>query len=90
MQKALQFTRAVGASVELLCSDNPPRKYCLIVNHSVNQLYLGLGNSAVDANNGILVVASGGWYEINSTNLWTGEIYAIGSGAGTTTSVTEW
>lgn len=88
--QALQYTRAIGASVERLVEANPNRRYCLIVNNSVNVLYLGLGNSSVSASVGIRVVSSGGWYEINSTNLWKGEIYALGSAAGTTTSVTEW
>lgn len=71
-----------NSSVPLL-ADNTSRKYVLISNNSGVTIYLKLGSTAV-VGEGITLL-SGGSYEINVLNLWTGSINAIRSGGGTAT-----
>ena len=57
------------------------RDYCLIQNDSDATIYLAL-NADAEISKGIRLNAGGGSYEINFTNLFTGDIYAItGSGS---------
>ena len=57
------------------------RQYCLIQNDSDATIYLALGHDA-EIGKGIRLNAGGGSYEINYTNLYLGDVYAItGSGS---------
>lgn len=68
---------------------NPGRSYALLVNDSDSVAYINLGGPAA-ANQGIRLNANGGSYEINSTNLFKGRIYAISTGATKKLMVTEY
>lgn len=76
-----ETTAAITTSSALVLAKNKRRKYALISNPTGGgTLFLAFDKPAV-ANKGVLIPA-GGAYEIDSDNLWTGEIYAIAS-AGT-------
>jgi len=77
-----------GVASGLALALNANRKYALIVNDSVNVVYIKLGATAV-LNTGIRLNANGGSYEINETNLYTGIIDCISSVASQTILVTE-
>jgi hypothetical protein len=64
-----------NASQTALASDTA-RKYALFVNDSDSTIYLFLGATAV-ASQGIRINASGGTYEINQSNMYTGQVCAI-------------
>ena len=68
--------------------DNFLRKYVLFVNDSDAIAYLSLGVPAA-ANQGIRVNASGGSFELDSTNMFAGRIYAISMGVTKRLMVTE-
>lgn len=74
---------------EEVLGENPERRYALLVNDSDSDAYIALGIPAV-ANTGIRLNAGGGSYEINATNLYTGRIYAISTGATKKLMITEW
>jgi len=57
------------------------RKYALITNDSDTVIYLALHSEAF-LNNGIRLNPNGGSYEINWTNLYTGQICGIHAGTG--------
>ncbi len=80
LQASVETSVSVTASTLVLAA-NKRRKYALITCPTGGgALSLGFGKAAV-AGKGVTVPA-GGAYEIDSDNLWTGEIYAIAS-AGT-------
>jgi len=83
------INRDIGATQEEVLPHNPERKYALLVNDSVNTIWLSLGAPAA-ANQGIRLNAQGGAYEINSTNLFKGRIYAVASAAASKIMITEW
>lgn len=60
---------------------NKNRSGAILINDSDTIIYLGLGKPAV-LNQGIRLNALGGFYEINSTNLFKGQITRIHGGAG--------
>lgn len=87
--------RAVHLNVNLTTTqakilvENPLRSYALLVNDSDSVAYISLGVEAA-ANQGIRLNASGGSYEINSTNKFAGEIYGISTGVTKRLMVTEY
>lgn len=66
----------IAATSTSALAANTSRKYAVFVNDSDEAIYLGLGAAAV-LNKGIRLNASGGSYEINALNLFTGIVYAI-------------
>lgn len=68
----------VTTSSTLVAATSTARQYLTIVNDSANTVYISEGQAAVGSN-GIRLNASGGSYEINALNLYTGAIYAIAS-----------
>lgn len=80
---------SVGATGVMLLPENRRRISAVIVNdHAANTLYLKLGKVGA-ANQGIRLNSAGGTYEIGLDNPWTGEVWGIADGAGTTTLITE-
>lgn len=79
---------SAGSSIEIL-KENPARRYALFVNDSDTVMYLRLGQEAA-VNRGIRLNASGGSYEINSTNLYPGRICFICSAASKNLMFIEW
>lgn len=60
---------------------NEFRKFCILINDSDTDIYIELGADAA-VNTGIRISAGGFSYEIDRTNLWVGEIFAIHGGSG--------
>ena len=87
-ERAVHRNIFLTATQEQISPVNPARRYLLIVNDSDTVAYLALGIPAV-ANQGIRLNASGGSYEINFTNPFTGAIHAISLGATKKLMVTE-
>jgi len=77
------------ATPQLISATNWLRQYCLIVNDGDADIYLGLDMPA-EANKGIRLNANGGCYEINLSNPFKGQIYAIGDASGPRLLLTEW
>lgn len=67
---------SVNTNSTLLFSANPNRKYAHIVNNSPDLIYIQYQVSAA-LNQGIKI-SSGGFYTIESNNLWLGIVNAIG------------
>lgn len=67
---------SVGSGSTAVLSANTSRLYALFQNDADETIYLYLGATAV-ANKGIRLAASGGSYEITTTNLYTGQVKAI-------------
>ena len=65
-----------STSITVLSAGGGGRQYAKITNDSAYVVYLALGSTAT-ANSGIRLSASGGTYEIDSTNLYVGTIKAI-------------
>ncbi|GAI07688.1 unnamed protein product [marine sediment metagenome] len=74
-------TGVVTTASAICLQPNRNRSYALFINDSDVVIYLMKGKVAI-ANRGIRLNASGGSYEINSTNLYKGEVAAIHAGTG--------
>lgn len=66
----------VGVTSTTVLAANENRNFAAFVNDSDETMYLALGAAAV-LHKGIRMNASGGSYEINATNMFTGVVYAI-------------
>lgn len=89
MQVAVHRNINLTTTQEEILPVNPDRHYVLMVNDSDSVFYLALGTPAV-ANQGIRLNANGGSYEINSTNLFKGQINGISTAATKKLMVTEY
>lgn len=78
----------VGNVSTAVLAANRNRKSATFVNDSDEAIYLQLGAAAV-LNEGIRLNASGGSYEINHTNLFTGAVNSICTSGGKNLTVTE-
>lgn len=67
---------SVGSSDTTVLAVSATRQFAVFVNDSDEVIYLSLSATAV-MNEGIRLNASGGAYEINQNNLYTGEVSAI-------------
>jgi hypothetical protein len=76
-----------AASV-VIVNPNAARMSLDIVNDGASAVYLSLGKVAV-AGNGIRLNSSGGSFEINSTNLYTGTVTAITLSGTTSLTIME-
>ena len=89
---ALGYTTATHTKVDvvagsvLLLAANANRKYALIVNDSVTDMYISLGTAAVPYR-GIRINANGGSYEMSGQqgNLYRGAIYCDHTAGGAVT-----
>ena len=72
-----------------LVSPSGPRVYALLINEGATVIRLGMGKAAVSGR-GPRLAASGGWFEINGTNPFHGEIHAIAESGTPSLSLTEW
>jgi hypothetical protein len=75
MSNASNISHTVTTTSAKVLKENPLRKYAILVNNSDTVIYICLGQPA-SSTYGIRLNANGGNYEINSNNLWTGEIWA--------------
>lgn len=79
----------VGVASTPILPANPSRRYAIIVNDSVNNIYLAFGAAAV-LNQGELLGGNGGIYEIaEDINLTTQAINGIAGFAGSNVTVQE-
>ena len=78
----------VGAVSTAVLAALAARHFAQFVNDSDETIYLDLSDTAV-MNEGIRLNASGGSFEINWTNLYTGAIAAICASGGKNLTVTE-
>lgn len=69
---------ACGTSDAVVLATSTGRQYVAITNTSATPVYLALGAAAVGSR-GIYLGASGGAFEINQDNLFTGAIHCIAS-----------
>lgn len=74
---------SIGTTADRLTYGNPRRRWLGIHNTSAGTITLGF-TFPVSSTRGIVALAAGGYYEINTINYWPGDIYLIGSGAGLT------
>ncbi len=80
----------VGLTVTRILSINRDRRLAIISNMSINDIFIGFGNTVV-ANSGIRLNANGGTFEFGlfTTFPWLGEIWAISAVAGNTIGFVE-
>lgn len=91
LNKAASATKAgisVGSTSTTVLAANAARKFAVIVNDSNEVVYIAFHATAV-LNQGIRLNASGGAYEINASNLYTGIITGICASGGKNVAVTE-
>ena len=81
LRKINRLPVGVTTSSSLILPADEQRKFCVFVNDSNENIYLQLGLPAV-LNEGIRISANGFSYEIDITNLWVGDVYAIHGGSG--------
>lgn len=81
----------VGAASIQVLPFNGRRKQVIIINTSVNDVYLMKGDGPAVINTGILLRSGGSWIIQPDTlgNIWKGAIQAISGGAGRVLSWTE-
>ena len=89
MKQIVDLRLTLSVAQRRVLGDNPGRTYALLVNDGTDDIYLGMGIPAV-ANRGIRVNNGGGNYEINLTNPWTGEIYAVAASGTPALLIQEW
>ena len=70
------FVGTVGTTSVVVLNANPLRVYSIIVNDSLQDIWLGFGETAV-AEKGIRLNSEGGSYEVTWKNLFCGTISAI-------------
>lgn len=81
LERALDLTMNITTGSQLILVANKNRTTATFVNDSDVVIYLRLGQEAA-LNTGIRLNPAGGAFEINLTNLWKGDVYAIHGGAG--------
>ena len=89
MKQTVDLKKVLSVTQERVLGDNPGRIYALLVNDGTDDIYLGMGIPAV-ANRGIRLNNGGGNFEINLTNPWTGEIYAVAAAGTPALLIQEW
>lgn len=87
--KAVNLKKVLSVTQEMILGKNPRRVYALLALVGTDEVYLGFGEPAV-ADQGIPLLTNGANYEINLTNPWQGEIYAVAKAGTPTLLVTEW
>ena len=88
-KQAVDLKLTLSVTQQRVLGDNPSRLYALLVNDGTDDIYLGMGISAI-ANRGIRINNGGGSFEINLTNPWTGEIYAVAAAGTPALLIQEW
>ena len=86
---AIELKLTLSATQQRVLGDNIARVYALLVNDGTDDIYLGMGIPAI-VNRGIRLNNGGGNYEINLTNPWHGEIYAVAAAGTPALLVQEW
>lgn len=87
--RAINLKKTLSVTQELILGSNPRRVYALLVKVGIDEVYLSMGEPAT-ADQGIPLLTSGSNYEINLTNPWHGEIYAVAKTGTPTLLIVEW
>lgn len=87
--RAVHLIKDLAATQVEILPANPQRRYALLANPSDTNAHIALGVQAV-VNECIPINKSGGSYEINATNLFTGPIYAVSEGVTKRLTIVEW
>ena len=80
---------ALSVTQQKILAANPARIYALLVNDGTDIIYLGMGIPATSGR-GIRLNGSGGSYEINLTNPFQGELYAVAAAGTPDLLIQEW
>jgi len=86
---AVDLKLTLSATQQRILGKNLARVYALLINDGTDDIYLGMGIPAT-VNRGIRLNNGGGSYEINLTNPWQGEIYAVAASGTPALLVQEW
>lgn len=86
---AVDLKLPLSTTQQRVLGSNPARAYALLVNDGTDDIYLGMGIPAV-ANRGIRLNNGGGSYEINATNPFHGDIYAVATAGAPNLLIQEW
>lgn len=82
------LTVLAASSVKVL--DVNPRRWAVwLVNDGATSIYLALSTGPAAVNKGVRLNAGGGALELNLTNMWRGEIWAIAETSNSNMVVTE-
>ncbi len=87
--RAINLKKTLSITQEQILGKNARRSYCLLAKVGTDEVYLSMGEPAT-ADRGIPLLTSGSNYEINLTNPWHGEIYAVAKTGTPVLLVTEW
>ena len=85
---ATEVSISTGNTSEAALAANANRVYALFVNNSDTKMYIRLGETSID-NEGIPLIANGGFYEITAVNLYRGLVNVICATSGKILLVTE-
>ncbi|GAI46348.1 unnamed protein product [marine sediment metagenome] len=89
-EKAIDLKIALSATQQRILGKNPARRYAIFVKDAgTDVIRLAFGIPAVSGR-GLRLNEAGSNYEINLTNLWTGEVYAIAESGTPDLIVQEW
>lgn len=78
----------VGVASAQVLPLNTARTSLRMINTSSNTIFLGLGQAAV-LNSGMVLIASGGTWNMDAGDFTTQAIFAIASGAGSNLAIQE-
>ena len=86
--KSSNTSKTVGSVSTLVADSKGSRNLLIFTNDSDETIYLSFGDPAV-LNKGVRLNASGGAYEVNESNPFTGQIFAICTSGNKNLCVTE-
>lgn len=76
VRKVNNFTASLTTASALVLAEDTLRKHATLINASDVGIWLAFGVSAV-VGTGVFLAPSGGSYEIDGNNLFTGDVYGI-------------
>ncbi len=88
-KQTVDLKLTLSVTQQKILAANPARTYALFVNDGTDVIYLGMGIPAADGR-GIRLNGGGGSYEINLTNPFQGEIYAVAAAGAPDILIQEW
>lgn len=87
--RAVNLKKPLSVTQEMVLGKNPRRTYAILVLKGTDEVYLGFGEPA-KADQGLPLLTNGANYEINLTNPWHGEIYAVAKTGTPDLLIVEW
>jgi hypothetical protein len=90
LRRAVSTAETLGTSDQAIVVANEQRKRLIICNGSSVHVWISMGETAV-VGKGVFLAAAGGTFEVDPTEIYTGEIRGIAeSGAANKVGVVEW